>query len=96
MAMIHNRLVELLAGGLETQVASVLVRQAEHGVVNLRQGVLAELLGHRRTSINRVLKRLEAEKLVRVRYRQVEILDRGGLALVAGLDHGHRPPGNGT
>lgn len=88
MAMAQTRLVELLADGLEAQVASVLVRQAESGVVHLRQDVLAKLLGHRRTSINRVLKQLEAEQLVRVRYRQIDILDEGGLVKVAGLDDG--------
>jgi len=80
------RVVELLAGGLEAQVASVLVRRAEDGVLHLSQGNLAELVGHPRTSINRVLKSLEAQGLVRVSYGQVEILDEPGLAKVAGLD----------
>jgi DNA-binding GntR family transcriptional regulator len=80
------RVVELLAGGLEAQIASVLVRRAEGGVLNLSQGNLAELVGHPRTSVNRVLKHLEAEGLVKVRYGQVEILDEAGLARVAGLE----------
>jgi CRP/FNR family transcriptional regulator, cAMP and macrophage regulator len=82
----QSRLMELLAGGLEAQIASVLVRRAEHGVVNLSQSSLAELVGGRRTSVNRVLKRLEEQDLVRVRYGQVEILDEPGLAKAAGLD----------
>jgi CRP-like cAMP-binding protein len=82
----QSRLMELLAGGLEAQIASVLVRRAEHGVVNLSQSSLAELVGGRRTSVNRVLKRLEEQDLVRVRYGQVEILDEAGLAKAAGLD----------
>lgn len=88
MAMTQTRLVELLADGLEAQVASVLVRQAENGVVRLRQDVLAKLLGHRRSSINRALKQLEAEGLVRLRYRQIDILNEAGLVSVAGLDDG--------
>jgi CRP-like cAMP-binding protein len=80
------RVMELLAGGLEAQIASVLVRRADHGVVKLSQSNLAELVGGRRTSVNRVLKRLEDQKLVRVRYGQVELVDEVGLALVAGLD----------
>jgi CRP-like cAMP-binding protein len=80
------RVVELLAGGLEAQVASVLIRRAEDGVLHLSQGNLAELVGHPRTSINRVLKHLEAEGLVRVSYGQVEILDEAGLAKAAGLE----------
>lgn len=84
MASVQARLIELLAGGLEAQIASVLVRQAEHGVVNLRQSVLAELVGGRRSSVYRILKRFQAQQLLRVRYGQVEILDEAGLAMAAG------------
>jgi len=80
------RVVELLAGSLEAQVASVLIRRAEDGVLNLSQGSLSELVGHPRTSINRVLKGLEAEGLVRVSYGRVEIVDEVGLAKAAGLE----------
>ena len=80
------RVVEILAGGLEAQVASVLVRRAEHGVVHLSQSSLAELVGARRTSVNRVLKGLEAQGLVQLRYGQVEILDEAALSKVAGLE----------
>lgn len=80
------RVAELLAGGLEAQVASVLVRRAEDGVLHLSQGSLAELVGHPRTSINRVLKGLEAQGFVRVSYGQVEIVDEAGLAKLGGLD----------
>jgi CRP/FNR family transcriptional regulator, cAMP and macrophage regulator len=85
MERYQSRLMELLAGGLEAQIASVLVRRAERGVVNLSQSSLAELVGGRRTSVNRVLKRLEEQELVRIRYGQVEILDESGLAKAAGL-----------
>ena len=81
----QSRLLELLAGGLEAQIASVLIRRAERGVVKLSQSNLAELVGGRRTSVNRVLKRLEEQRLVRVRYGQVDIVDEIGLAAVAGL-----------
>ena len=80
------RVVEILAGGLEAQVASVLVRRAEHGVVNLSQSSLAELVGARRTSVNRVLKGLEAQGFIKVRYGQVEVLDEAGLGAIAGLE----------
>jgi len=85
MVSYQSRLLELLAGGLEAQIASVLVRRVERGVVKLSQSNLAELVGGRRTSVNRVLKRLEEQGLVRIRYGQVEILDEGRLAKVAGL-----------
>jgi CRP/FNR family transcriptional regulator, cAMP and macrophage regulator len=86
LADTQARLVELLAGGLEAQIALVLVRQAEHGVVHLRQSVLAELVGGRRPSVNRILKGLEAQGLLQLRYGQIEILDEAGLAAVAGLN----------
>ncbi len=79
------RLMEVLAGGLEAQVASVLVRRADHGVVKLSQGSIAELVGGNRSSVNRVLKRLEDQQLVLVGYGQLQILDEVGLAKIAGL-----------
>jgi CRP-like cAMP-binding protein len=79
MAATQARLVDLLAGGLDAQVAALLVRQSEHNVVRLSQAVLADMLGARRTSVNRVLKRFEARGLVRLGYGQVEILDPAGL-----------------
>ncbi|MCA1842295.1 MAG: Crp/Fnr family transcriptional regulator [Actinobacteria bacterium] len=86
MASAQARLVELLAGGLEAQMALVLLRRADDGVVHLRQSILAELVGGRRPSVNRVLKRLESEGLLRLCYGHVEILDEPGLAALAGLD----------
>jgi CRP/FNR family transcriptional regulator, cAMP and macrophage regulator len=80
------RVVELLAGGLEAQIAILLVRRAEDRVVHLSQASLAELVGHTRTSVNRVLKRLEEQGLVALRYGEVEILDEHALAAIAGLE----------
>jgi CRP-like cAMP-binding protein len=82
MAATQARLVDLLAGGLDAQVAALLSREAEKDVVRLPQSVLAELVGARRTSVNRVLKRFAARGLVRVGYGQVEILDPAGLLAV--------------
>lgn len=83
MAGVQARLIDLLAGGLPAQLASVLVREADRGTVQLSQQVLAELVGGRRTSVNRVLKDLEARGLIALHYRQVEILDPAGLAALA-------------
>jgi CRP-like cAMP-binding protein len=84
MATVQARLVDLLAGGLREQVASLLLREAEQGRVRFAQPVVAELVGSRRTSVNRILKHLEAEGLVRLRYREVEVIDEAGLVAVAG------------
>lgn len=86
MAQAQARLVDLLAGSMESQVASFLVRHAERGRVGLPQAVLAELVGAQRTSVNRVLRTLEERGLIRVSYRQVEILDEEGLLLLGGGD----------
>jgi len=56
MAEVQARLVDLLAGALTAQLASLLVREAERGRVHLSQQVLASLVGGRRTSVNRVLR----------------------------------------
>lgn len=84
MAEVQARLVDLLAGGLPAQLASLLVREAEQGRVRLSQQVLAALVGGRRSSVNRVLKDLEKRALIRLHYRQVEILDPVRLAALAG------------
>lgn len=86
MAEVQGRLMDLLAGDMEAQIASLLVRRAEHGRVTLSQSVLAELVGGRRTSVNRVLEALEAQGLLRLGYRQVEILDEGALRRVGGAE----------
>lgn len=84
MSDIQARLLDLLSGGMEAQVASYLARHAEHGQVNMSQAVLAELVGGRRTSVNRVLKSLEARGLVALHYRQIDVLDPDGLRALAG------------
>lgn len=77
----QRRLLELTTGDLRAQVATLLLDETggSPGAVRLPQTVLAELLGATRPSINRVLKELEGEGLVRVGYRRVEVLDPEGL-----------------
>ena len=84
MAGIEARLADLLAGGLEAQVASLLLRRADNGVVHLNQAMLADLVGVSRSSVNRVLKTLEDQGLLVVRYGGVDILDPVALIAVAG------------
>lgn len=80
----QGRLAELLAGDIEAQIASVVIRRAAGGVVKLNQTHLAELIGASRSSVNRVLRQLEEKNLVRLRYSHVEILDEAALRLLAG------------
>lgn len=80
MAGLQDRLVDLLAGTLESQVASILLREAGDGAeVRLTHGHLADLLGVPRSSVQRVLKALESADLVALGYGCVDLLDRPGL-----------------
>ena len=80
MAGLQQRLVDLLAGDLEAQLASVLLQRADaRGDVALSQKQMAELLGVQRTSVQRALKQLEDAQLVKIAYRRVTVLDGPGL-----------------
>lgn len=80
------RLLEVTAGDLRTQVASLLLdeTQGQAGSVRLPQAILAELLGATRPSVNRVLKALETDGLLRLTYRNIEVVDPGHLREIAG------------
>jgi len=81
----QNRLVDLLAGGLESQLASILVRMSdERGDVRLTHDHLAEMVGAPRSSIQRVLKSLESAGLIEIGYRRIHLLDAGGLLSLCG------------
>lgn len=75
MAAMQDRVSDLLAGSLDRQVASWLLREAGDEGVNVSQQTLARLLGARRTSVNQSLKRLEDEGLVETGYRRVSVVD---------------------
>lgn len=81
MAGLQSRLVDLLAGGLESQLASLLLREADldTGDVAITQGRLAEMLGAPRTSVQRVLKSLETAGLLKLGYRRITMVDPAGL-----------------
>lgn len=79
LARSHNRLTSLLGEPLEVQVALLLLDESVDGVVVLPQTTLAALLGVRRPSVNRVLRRFARAGLVEVSYGKVRIVDRAGL-----------------
>ncbi len=95
MAGLQGRLVDLLAGGIEAQLASVLLREADaHGRVQATQSSLAGMLGAQRSSVQRVLKLLESAGLIELHYRCIDLVDRGGLAsLLDQVDADSGPPG---
>jgi CRP-like cAMP-binding protein len=75
MAEMQDRVSDLLAGSLDRQVASWLLREATEDGVNVSQQTLARLLGARRTSVNQSLRRLEENGLVETGYRRVAVVD---------------------
>jgi CRP/FNR family transcriptional regulator, cAMP and macrophage regulator len=81
----QQRLLQLTRGDLRQQVASLLTYESgdSQGVVRLPQSTLAQLLGATRPAVNRVLKALEAEGLIRLGYREVEVADSSALERIA-------------
>jgi len=78
-------LLHPLGASLPQQTARLLRTEADaHRQVNLSQRVLAAMLGVQRTSLNRVLRDMEADGLIALGYRSVHILPRDRLTTVAG------------
>ncbi len=69
------RILELLARSLREQIARLLLDEAVEGVVRLPQRTVAAMLGVQRPSVNRALKDLEREGVVRLRYAEIQITD---------------------
>lgn len=82
LARSHSRLTNLLGQPLEVQVAQLLLEERVDDVVNLTQTTVAALLGVRRPSVNRVLKRFARAGMVQVSYGRVQIIDAEALAAV--------------
>ena len=87
MAGLQARLVDLLAGGLDSQIASILLREADSsGDVHMTQSHLAQLLGAPRSSVQRVLKSLEAAELIALHYRRLELVNIATLSSLVDQD----------
>lgn len=85
MSGLQARLGDLLAGGLEAQLASILLRESDdRAEVLLTQDQLAEMVGAARTSVQRVLKLLETNGLIELGYRRIAVLDHAGLSVLIG------------
>jgi CRP-like cAMP-binding protein len=79
LAASQARVLGLLGGSLTAQAARLLAEEADGGRVGLPQRTLAAMLGVQRPSLNKVLKELERDGLIRVGYAAIDIVDRGGL-----------------
>lgn len=82
MAEMQDRVSDLLAGGLDRQVASWLLREGGEEGVAVSQLTLARLLGARRTSVNQALRRLEADGFISTGYRRITVTNPAGLAVM--------------
>ena len=84
MAAMQDRVSDLLAGSLDMQVASWVLREAGTEGVTVSQQTLARLLGARRTSVNQSLRRLEADGLIETGYRRIAVRDEARLSAAVG------------
>jgi CRP-like cAMP-binding protein len=80
LAASQARILALLGGSLTTQAATLLAEEAVDGRVELPQRTLAAMLGVARPSLNKVLKDLERDGLIRISYGAIEVPDRARLA----------------
>lgn len=79
LAASQARVLALLGGSLATQAARLLAEEAVEGRVELPQRTLAAMLGVQRPSLNKVLKDLERDGLIRIGYSTIDVLDRARL-----------------
>lgn len=85
----QRRMVTLLTGDLDAQIASVLLDEREHDaangwVVRLSHATLAGMLGARRQSVSRALARFRKAGVVSGGYRLIKLHDLPELATLAG------------
>jgi CRP-like cAMP-binding protein len=79
LAASQARILALLGGSLTAQAGSLLAEEAVDGRVELPQRTLAAMLGVQRPSLNKVLKELERDGLIRISYSTIEVLDQARL-----------------
>ena len=80
----ERRILQLAGRDLKMQVANLLLDEERDDSVALPQESLAALLAVRRPSLNKVLRDLEREGVVKLSYRCVDITDRRALVRAAG------------
>lgn len=84
LGVLQTRLIDLLAGDLQSQVASLILHEScDPHPINLTQQTIAELLGVQRTSVTRVLRELVRRQVISVGYAHIAVTDRRALASIA-------------
>jgi CRP-like cAMP-binding protein len=80
---LEGRVVDLLAGDLRAQVASLLVHESDlQGSVTLTHQIIADLLGVQRTSVSRALRELSRLGVITSGYGHIAIRDRSALTAI--------------
>lgn len=83
----RERLLAAVGGNLRQRVARLLLEEAGNERVAVPQRTLAQMLGVQRTSLNRTLKELERDGVVRLGYGSIQISDPDRLTeIAAGFD----------
>ena len=83
----QRRVIRLMHRTVKEQVAELLLDEADaYGEVQLSQASLAALLGASRQSVNEALSELRRAGFVETGYRMIRLVDRHGMAQVAGRD----------
>ena len=80
LAASQARVLALLGGSLTAQASRLLAAESVGRRVELPQRTLAAMLGVQRPSLNKALKDLERDGLIRISYRHIEIRDTTRLA----------------
>jgi len=83
LAASQARVLGLLGGSLTAQAARLLAGEADDGRVALPQRTPAAMLGVQRPSLNKMLKDLERDGLIRIGYSAIDILDPAWLTRLA-------------
>lgn len=83
LAASQMRILGLLGGSLVAQACRLLAEEAVEGRVEMPQRTLAAMLGVARPSLNKVLKDLERDGVIKVSYGTIEILDQVRLSALA-------------
>lgn len=82
----QERLAELLAGDVSARVCRLLLHEFDRGGhTTLTQQVIADLLGVRRSSVSRVIRRLESIGAIDGGYGFLHLRDRARIQHLAGL-----------
>lgn len=84
LATSQARILALLGRTLTEQVVRLLLDEAVNAQVSLPQRTLAAMLGVQRPSLNKILKDLERDGLIGMRYAGIDLIDTTGLARRAG------------